>query len=50
MGAGDSGLEVVGDDDVGHPTEGSKGPHMGANPVRETLCPRGFDIGIVGGA
>jgi len=49
MGAGDRGLEVVGDDDVGHPTEGGKGPHMGANPVRETLRPRGFDIGIVGG-
>jgi hypothetical protein len=50
MGAGHRSLEVVGDDDVGHSTEGSKGPHMGANPVRETLRPRGFDIGIVGGA
>ena len=50
MGASDSSFEVVGDDDLGHPTEGGKGSHMGANPVRETLRPRGFDIGIVGGA
>ena len=50
LGASDSSFEVVGDDDLGHPTEGGKGPHMGANPVRETLRPRGFDIGRVGGA
>jgi hypothetical protein len=50
VGAGDGGLEIVRDDDVGHPTQGGQGPHMGPNPVRQTLRPRGFDIGIVGGS
>jgi hypothetical protein len=50
MGAGHRSLAVVGDDDVGPATEGGTGPHMGANPVRETLRPRGVDRGRVGGA
>src|SRR5262249_151676 len=43
------GMWIVRDDDLRHPTQGGQGPHMGANPVRQTLCPRRFDIGIVGG-
>jgi hypothetical protein len=50
VGAGDGGLEIVRDDEVGHPAQGGQGPHRGPNPVRQTLRPRGFDIGRVGGS
>jgi len=42
-------LQVVGDDDLRHATEGFKGADMGANPVGQALAPGGFDIGGVGG-
>jgi hypothetical protein len=50
VGAGDSGLAIVRDDNVGHPTQGGQGPHMGPKPVRETRRPRGFGVGIEGDA
>ena len=40
-------LEVVGDDNRGDPTEGRKGPHLGAHPVRQTRGPGRLGIGVV---
>ena len=43
------GLEIVGDDHLGDPTESRKGPHMRANPVRQALGPGRLGVGVVGG-
>jgi hypothetical protein len=40
-------LQVVGDHDLGDPTEGRKRPHMRTDPVRQTLGPGRLSIGVV---
>ena len=40
-------LEVVGDDNLGDPTEGRKGAPMRADPVRQTRGPGGLGRGVV---
>src|SRR5215469_1354566 len=50
MGPAHGGLEIIRDHDLGHPTERRKGADMGPDPGGETLAPRRFGEGIVGGA
>src|SRR5215510_859406 len=50
MGPVHSGLEIIRDHDLGHPTQCRKGADMGPNPVRQTLAPGRFSKGRVGGA
>ena len=50
MGPAHGGLEIIRDHDLGHPTQRRKGADMGPDPVGETLAPRRFGEGIVGGA
>ena len=49
VGTGHGRFEVIGDDDLGDPTEGRKGPDMGADPVGQTLGPGRLGIGVVRG-
>jgi hypothetical protein len=50
VGMGHGRFEVIGDNDVGDPAEGRKGPHMRADPVGQTLGPGRLSVGIVGRA
>ena len=46
----DARLEVVWHEDLGHAAEELEGADMGADPVRQLLCPGGLGKGVVGGA
>lgn len=50
MGPTHGGLEIIGDHDLGHPTERRAGADMGADPIGQTLRPRRLGIGRVGSA
>ena len=50
MGPAHGSLEMIRDHDLGHPTARRKGADMGPYPVGETLAPRRFGAGRVGGA
>ena len=49
VGPGHGRFEVIGDDDLGDPAKRRQGPHVGADPVGQTLGPGGFGIGVAGG-
>jgi hypothetical protein len=46
----DTGLEIVGDNDLGYPTQEGEGPHVSANPVGKVLARLSLSIGVVAGA
>ena len=48
-GGGDAALEVVGDQQRRATADVFEGAHMAADPVRQTLAPGGFAVGVVGG-
>ena len=49
-GLGDTGLQVVGNDDFRHAGKVVEGTNVGSDPVAESLCPGGFGEGVVTGA
>ena len=49
-GLGDTGLKVVGHDDLGHAAEVAERAHLGTDPVGQRLRPGRLGVGEVGGA
>ena len=41
--------QIIGDKQVRHPAEKGEGADMGADPIRQALCPGGLSIGVVAG-
>ena len=49
-GLGNCGAQVVGNEAMRNRTQKSKGPGMGAGPVRKRLCPGELGIGLITGS
>ena len=48
-GLADPTFEIIRDQDFAHPSEEGEGPKVGADPIRQLLCPGGLGIGIAAG-
>ena len=50
MGLAHPGAQIVRDNQCRHTTEEGKGTPVGADPVRQTLCPGRLSVGVIGSA